>query len=463
MQYARVRARDISSQPNQFSGQTLIDSLARLLELMTHHGAYRIYAKKLSPNDNSKNQVYLGGGFAALNIIPHSAIYVDQTSRAGSKQDRPKAAVKFFWIDADGKHPAPDANLILYPDYPEVRMSGFLRGCPAAPNNLMTTRDEGRILFLGVTRDGEVLGFAADKTSPISNQFRAGTWPALGVFLELPLSLATSADPKAILLAHLRRIYELQWIASQKLARTGAKLPYAARNGGGYTLEAELGVQPNGYAEPDFMGWEVKQYGVKDFVRFAAKSAVTLFTPEPTGGFYKSATPEKFVERFGYPDKSGKPNRINFGGIYTCRTLAHADTGLRMTLKGFDADAGKITDMNGGLVLLTPDGEEAATWTFSGLMAHWNRKHAQAAYVPSLFREPPPEYAYGPRVLLCEQTDFILFLKAFEAGAVYYDPALKLEKTSSGKQTLHRRSQFRIQHSKLTQLYDRHEIVSLAG
>lgn len=441
----------------------MIDSLARLLALMTYNGAYRIYAKRLSPNDNSKNQVYLGGGFAALNVLPHGEIYIDVASRGGSKQDRPKAPLNFFWIDEEGKHLAPDANLILYPDYPEVRMSGFLRGCRSAPNDLMTRRDEGRILFFGVTRDREVLGFVTHDKSPISNEIGASSWPTLGVFLELPLSFGGPADPKAVLLAQLRRIHGLQWIASQKLAATGIKAPYSARNGGGYTLEAELGVQPNGYAEPDFMGWEVKQYGVRDFIKFAPKSVVTLFTPEPTGGFYKTATAEKFVERFGYPDKSGKPDRTNFGGIYSCQKTAHGDTGLRMTLKGFDAAAGKITDMDGGLALVTENGEEAATWSFSGLMAHWNRKHAQAAYVPSLFCMSPPAYSYGSRILLCEQTDFILFLKAFASGTVYYDPALKLERTALGKLVLHRRSQFRVQHSNLTQMYHRHEVVSLVS
>lgn len=439
----------------------MIDSLTRLRELMTQSGAYRIYAKRLSPNDNSKNQVYLGGGFSTLNILPHDEIYVDTTSRGGSKRDRPKAAVRFFWIDEDGKHLAPDANLILYPDYPEVRMSGFLLGCQAAPSGLMTVRDEGRILFFGVTREGEILGFVTDSASPISKQLNAYAWPTLGVFLELPLSIDHHADPKAILLANLRRIHDRHWIASQKLTGEGATVPYSARNGGGYTLEAELGVQPNGNAEPDFMGWEVKQYGVRDFTKFAPKSAVTLFTPEPTGGFYKTAKAEKFVERFGYADKNGTLDRINFGGIYSCQKIAHADTGLRMTVDGFDSATGKITDIDGGLALITSNGENAATWSFSGLMAHWNRKHAQAAYVPSLFRAPPPEYSYGSQVLLCEQTDFILFLKAFAAGKVYYDPALKLEKNASGKQVLKKRSQFRIHHSNLTQMYHRHEIISL--
>src|SRR3546814_6221329 len=73
------------------------------------------------------------------------------------------------------------------------------------------------------------------------------------------------------------------------------------------------------------------------------------------------------------------------------------------------------------MALIDAANEIAASWTFKGMMAHWNRKHAQAAYVPSLFRTPPPEYKYGAHVLLFEQTDFLLFLKAFAAGRVSYD------------------------------------------
>ena len=76
-------------------------SLSQLLKLMRDHGADRIYAKKMSPNDNSKNQVYLGGGFGALNIIPHGEIITDTRPMAGSKQDRPKARVNFFWLDTE--------------------------------------------------------------------------------------------------------------------------------------------------------------------------------------------------------------------------------------------------------------------------------------------------------------------------------------------------------------------------
>lgn len=441
----------------------MIDSLDQLLSLMRSNGATRIYAKKLAPNDNSKNQVYLGGDFSALNIVPHGNIYTDAADIAKAVRDRAKAAVDFYWIDEDGRHHAPGAGLILYPKYPEVRMSGFLLGCRNAPAGIMTVRDEGRVLVLGITPRGSVLGYALAADDPVASEVRAGTWPVTGVFVDLPLTLSQPLSPRDQLLAELRRIYRLNWIASQKLSSDGRKLPYSARNGGGYTLEAELGITPNGYAEPDYMGWEVKQYGVANFTQLRPKSPVTLMTPEPTGGFYKSAGVVPFVERYGYADRSGKPDRLNFGGRYDCQEGFHHLTGLRMALDGYDPSSGKITDMTGGMSLVDADGRVGASWTFCGMMAHWNRKHAQAAYVPSLFQTPPPEYSFGPQVLLCEQTDFLLFLRAFADGIVYYDPAVKVEQATSDLPAVKRRSQFRVTHGDLTSLYYRHELVALAG
>ncbi len=438
----------------------MVASLAQLLELMRHHGAYRIYAKRLAPNDNSKNQPYLSRDFSAMNIIPHDDVYTDDRVAAGSRRNRAKANIRFFWIDEAGRHLARHTKLILYPKYPEVRLSGFLLGCAAAPR-LMATRAAGRILFLGITRDGDVLGYAADAASPITAELNAHEWETLGVLLELPLSLTSPANPKTILLDELRRIYQLHWIASQKLGKDGVKRPYAARNGGGYTLEAELGISPNGNAGPDFMGWEIKQYGVGDFTKFLPRSPVTLMTPEPTGGIYKAASLSDFMRRFGYADKNGIVDRYNFGGVYTCLKSSHATTGLRMIINGFDAESGKVTDMGGGFALVTGDGEPAATWSFTGMMKHWNEKHAQAAYIPSLYRAPPPEYAYGAQILLCERTDFILFLKAFAAGVVYYDPAIKIENASSDRPVEKSRSQFRVRHAGLTSLYHSHETVLL--
>lgn len=437
----------------------MVATLSQLIDLMRHNGAQRIYAKKLAPNDNSKNQVYLGGGFGALNIIPHGEIITDDRPLAGAKRERPKAKVDFWWIDDAGIHNAPDAQLILYPDYPEVRMSGFLKGCRAAPSGVMTVRDEGRTLFFGILPNGRVLGYAAATNHPVSNELNAGQWNMIGVFAELPLSLAQPVSTKSLLLAELKRVHELGWIMSQKLSRDGVKEPYTALNGGGYTLEAELGITPNGIAEPDFQGWEVKQYGVRDFVRFLPKTPVTLMTPEPTGGVYREDGVASFLARFGYDDKNGRADRRNFGGVYAIGRDIHADTGLKLVMNGFDATSGKMTDLGGGIMLVDRNGVVAASWTFKDMMAHWNRKHAQAAYVPSLSRNPPPEYSYGAQVLMCEQTDFILFLKAFAVGVIYYDPAIKIENLSSPRPVIKRRSQFRVNHTRLTDIYHTSETV----
>lgn len=440
----------------------MIETLEALAGLMRQDGAVRIYAKKLAPNDNSKNQVYLGGDFSALNIIPHGAVTTDDAEVAGSVRDRAKAPIRFLWIDDGGRYEAPNAQLILYPKYPEVRMSGFLKGANLkgardAPGDVMRVRDEGRVLFLGITQDGTVLGHAVPATSPLARGLEVrGDLEPLGVFLEIPAEPAAGST-RAQLLATLEAIYRSHWIPSQKLNKYGVKQPYAARNGGGYTLEAELGISPNGYSEPDYLGWEIKQYAVTDFNAYRPTSVVTLMTPEPTGGFYRDNGAEAFVRRFGYPDKSGKAGRINFGGIYASTKVFHADTGLQLRMTGYDMAAGKITDMDGGIALVDRHGEIAALWKYPGIIEHWSRKHAQAAYVPSLYRTPPPEYRYGPRILLCEKTDLTLFLRAIADGTVYYDPALKIEPATG----LKRRSQFRIRHDQLVRMYHQSELVEL--
>ena len=66
----------------------MFTSLSNLISAMQDAGAKRFYAKRLAPNDNSKNQVYLGGGFDALNIIPHGDIDTDFSEKAGAVRRR---------------------------------------------------------------------------------------------------------------------------------------------------------------------------------------------------------------------------------------------------------------------------------------------------------------------------------------------------------------------------------------
>lgn len=418
---------------------------------MVTFGVSRLYAKRLAPNDNSKNQVYFGSDFESLNLFPNRGIKPDH---AGSKPIF-KAALDFYWLDETGViHQAPGAQLILYPQYPEVRMSGFLKGCDAAPSDLMASRDAGRVLFIGVTNDGRMIGFVAAANSKLVNELDSlGKLPQAGVFSQLAL-VVDVVDPRVLLLAELRRIHLLEWIDSKRLTGTGTIVDCNAPQCGGYTLEAELGITPNGYADPDFHGWEVKQHTVSNFSNLDV-GVITLMTPEPTAGYYKDHGVEAFVRRFGYPDKLGRPDRMNFGGIHKVG-MRHPETKLTLTLLGFDVTKSQITDPTGGIVLLSDRGTSAATWLYSDLMEHWNRKHAQAAYVPSQSRNVPKcQYRYGHVVRLGEGTDFLRFLKAMALGSVYYDPGIKLEGLTQKKPKSKRRSQFRISSRNLASLYER--------
>lgn len=442
----------------------MIDSLETLLQVMAAHGATKFYAKKLSPNDNSKNQVYLGGNYSALNILPFGKVETDAGENAGAKRDRAKALLSFFWIDANGTHEAPEAKLILYPKYPEVRLSGFLKRTRHAPSRIMTSRDEGRSLFFGTTPDGRILAHAVDRESALRRQLDAvGTPPQEGVFLELTINARAVGDTRGQLLATLRLIHEKSWMRSQRLSAGGLALPYVAANGGGYTLEAELGISPNGYSEPDYLGWEVKQYAVKDFVGNMAQNPVTLLTPEPTGGIYREDGVETFIRRFGYPDQQGRADRLNFGGIYRIGGASNANTRVRLHLLGFDAESQKISDMTQGIALLADDDTPAAIWHFTGILEHWNRKHAKTVFVPSLKRGPPMEYAFGSLIQLCIGTDFDMFLRALASGVVYYDPGLKLEDIHTKRPRAKRRSQFRVRHNDLFRLYHQMEEVAVTA
>jgi hypothetical protein len=221
-----------------------------------------------------------------------------------------------------------------------------------------------------------------------------------------------------------------------------------------------LGIPKNSKAEPDFLGWEVKQHNVANFDRTEA-GVITLMTPEPTGGFYKKEGTERFVRTFGYADRLGRPDRMNFGGIHKAGNR-HPRTQLTLQLLGYDAAKGRLDDPNGAIALVTDKGELAAAWNFARLLTHWTRKHAKAVYVPSQCRaEPVRQYAYGDKVRLAVHTDFLRLLKAIAAGAVYYDPGIKLEHASQGKAEVKRRSQFRIASRDIAALYGSVELVAL--
>lgn len=103
-------------------------NLKSLLKLFANNNCQKVYVKRLSPNDNSKNQVYLAGSFDILNILPFKEITTDNDGNW--KRSRFKTNLDFYWANENGSLiNAPKAQLILYPKYPEVRFFRFSSGC----------------------------------------------------------------------------------------------------------------------------------------------------------------------------------------------------------------------------------------------------------------------------------------------------------------------------------------------
>jgi len=366
----------------------------------------------------------------------------------------------FYWLTEEGQlaH-APYAKMIYYPQYPEVRFSGFLKGCQSAPSTFWAKEkrgtEPGRILLLGLGNGKKIVGLTLPPEAPATKEILAtGPHARYEIFGILPmLGERKPEDGFLELMRQLCGIHDMGFVSSRRLDPAGTLVPCNASNCNGNTLEALLGVRSNGFSLPDFMGWEVKARQVKNAEK-PTSSIVTLFTPEPTMGTYTDHGIEAFIRRFGYPDRNGRPDRLNFGGIHKGGKPAHHLTGLKLVIDGYDPAKPKEYLSTGAVLLVDATDTVAAGWSFAKLMDHWKEKHAQAAYVPcQQILTPERQYRYGRNILVGEGAEFSLLLKAFYDGSVYYDPGIKLEGISTSKPNWKKRSQFRVKSQDLPTLY----------
>jgi hypothetical protein len=404
-------------------------------------GVRTLLVKALAENDNSKNQVYLGGDSTVLSVLrPVRILEQVAAGRATRKRVRGvsfHAELNLAWLGDDGvTTPAPHAKLIYYPQYPEIRFSGFLQGCARAPSDLLRGRESGRVLALGLDRRGRILAYAGDRRSELAGVVRNMPPPERGqVYHKISLEQQSAlGESHASLRKALSEVCRMGWLEGRKLNRDGV-VPYSAPNGAGYTLEALLGVEANGDARPDYRGWELKA---------GRGGPITLLTPEPDGGLYHERGPVEFVRGYGYPDKLGRPDRLNVGGCFRVGSL-HAVTGLSL----------ESLETPGRLAWVDRDGTVAASWSHGKLLEHWCRKHGRAAYVSyeSRGRGEDRRYRFLPRVKVGEGADFPRFLDALDDGRVYLDPGIKLEDASAARPRIKRRCQFRVKTKDLPSLY----------
>ena len=428
-----------------------------------------VLIKHLQRNNNSKNQIYLAptvnhlAGLPMAAPIPNPGTSLKKGGNAGSLFTIP---LPFSWISPTGIVRAPDAKLCDYPQYPEVRFSGFLRGCSNPPAYLLdkTKRgtEQGRILLIGVSQaNGECYGLVIPTTVSLHNAVKSIQTERRGILEIWSLTDRFSGDARSQLLKRLCEVSCHEWIQGKRLTRNGL-VPYLAPNGGGYTLEAELGIVSNSKAGPDFHGWEVKQHGVNSLAR-PRRGEVTLFDIAPDGGRYTELGAVEFVFQSGRANELVE--RFDFTGKHRVSKRAES-TGLHLEICGF---GNSQFDPSGSIRLQDAAGLTAMSWSFAKLFEHWNRKHAQAAFIGSEKRVVKEgstsirEYRYGKQVELGTGTNFSKFLSAIKEGAIAFDPGIKVERDKSGKWKSHARYPFRISSHHLHSLYEDFQLVDACG
>lgn len=422
-----------------------------LVEQMKHQGAKRIFIKPLANNDNSKQQIYLGADFEVIRSIPSGDVYSAGMSNKGAIF---KAPINFYWINLEGQTDvAPNAQIILYPKYPETRLSGFLSGCSRkkaiAPSHLMqppTAQERAarlntkRYLVLGVDEQ-KVWAHCSAWDGALHDELKAivesdKALLVASVFYEYSVTKESSEEK---LLRKLKEIFLRGPIESCRLNSDGELITYKAQNGAGYTLEAQFGITPNGSSDPDFMDWELKSHSA---------GAVTLMTPEPSVGTYLDDL-EVFLRTYG---TRIEPERMDFASRHNVGEK-NKKTALTMRFEGYDPDSGEILEPDGGLMLRDDDGVLVAGWKFDKLIFHWKKKHTNTCFVSyTAIREAPPKYQYGPKVVLGKGTNLKLFLRALYLSTVYYDPGVNMKRIK-GKWKPKKRNQFRISWRNIDALY----------
>lgn len=427
--------------------------LKTILKSFSSNDVREVFIKILSPNDNSKNQIYLGSE-SFIHILPstHSSMSIQNSAKENAKEFIFINHICFFWINNSGINYAPDAKIIFYPQYPEVRLSGFLSGAEQAPSDLLGVRTtKRRVLFLGSDSKGISFGRVEKLSAKLLKEIKhkCDNWDqkkSKGVFFKKELGDKHSLYA---LTYALRGIFNKEWINGCRIKK-GKIIPYKASNGGGYTLEAQLGISPNGNSEPDYLGWEVKQHAISSKI-------ITLMTPDPDKGFAAEHGTKKFVFKYGYLPRNGQKNRKNFGGLYRNKGDFHHLTKVKLVINGFKN--GKINSLNGHISLIDQEGNQAATWSFEKLMSHWTKKHYKAVFVSSENRphSDTTQYRYFSPISIGINSRFIKFLQLVEDGKIYLDPALKVETNENGKQEIKTRYQFRVHLNDLALLYERYE------
>lgn len=440
-------------------------------------GATKAILKILPKNANDKNQVYFSSDFAALYKNFELKLAERGASTSTTKNaSRPGSYIPeavfthFAWAKPTGELvKARNVKAIIYTQYPEARLSGFLTVENTMPESLSVSFTKAnpttkRLLVLAATPSGGCIGLVYVGLSSTLEE-EIALLPGLEGSKVCKL-LTVNQDHSEQLFAQLARVVSRP-MRGCRLNSSGATIPFTGTQVCGYTLEHALGLPSNSDKDGDIYGIELKTH---------TQPKVTLFTPEPDFGLYATDF-EMFMRRYGY---EAKPGEWRVTGVHRAGKRCASS---KLTLKvreyrvnpatigannipdwfrdehnarvafPYNASTSLTAKMDAvEVVLEDDDGNVAAGWSLERLMNNWGVKHNEAVYISASKSETSDQDAraegylfditFSPRVTWCRGTSAERLLSAIDRGVIFLDPAPKFIEGDTGKNK--RRSQWRV-------------------
>jgi hypothetical protein len=444
--------------PSEF--EHIANSVADIYNLLEFHGAELALLKLLPKNANDKNQIYIASDFGVLYelfdlTLAERAVSVSASVRAELGIRISEASFnKFFWMKRDGSLvEAKKVKAIVYPQYPEARLSGLQTIEGSMPQALSVgftklNPDAKRLLVLARLPLGACIGMVY---LGLSSEFEQEL--ALLPSFERARSCKKLTIDQGNSKKLERRLAEVLGVPLRgcRLDAYGRTLPFSGTQVCGYTLEHALGIIPNSSSDGDLYGIELKTH---------TQPKVTLFTPEPDGGEYVRDF-SAFMKKYGYQDDDGD---YRLTGIHRANVMC-SKSGLTLRLREYRLTGSERawvaydprTPLTAKLdtvevALIGQDGDVAASWSLPRLMNCWGAKHNEVVYIRADKISNPDSVqtgegyehliTFGTTVMWCRQTSAERLLSAINDGTLYLDPAPKLHGSNPSKNK--RRSQWRV-------------------
>jgi len=450
-------------------------SVARIKSLLDSFGVDKMLLKVLPPNANDKNQVYflrsLVGLHATFDMTISERVASTSLTKAHSKpgDNIPEATFNNFkWVDTNRNLiRAKNVKAIVYTQYPEVRLSGFITDQNTMPSSLSVTYTKNhpeakRLLVLGHTPGGGCLAFMFVGFDETLEQEIAKLPGFEGSRVCKALNIHQRYSGR--LFDQLRADVMGHHHSGFRLNVKGERIPFEGTQVCGYTLEGLLGIVPNSSKDGDLYGIELKAHTMPK---------ITLFTTEPDFGLYVDNF-EQMIRTYGYESSKGEwrltgIHRANVPCTKSGLTLrvreyravepenAKSDwirneCGARISFP-YDPSTSLTSKMNAVEVVLVDNaGVVAAGWSLERLMNNWGAKHNEVVYISAEKSRNTNtadydkgftyQVLFSPEIIWCRRTSAELLLKALSGGVIYLDPGHKFVANDRSKNK--RRCQWRI-------------------